>query len=134
VVQFDLARGDYVYTNVRNHGAYDGDTVWLDIDVGFHFWRMCLIGESGHPLSYRLLDIDAPELRPLVSRVSATASRDFLLDHLGPVRETGNVFIRTYLMVDEDNFGRCLAHLWMPDGTSINRLMIDSGHAVPYEH
>jgi endonuclease YncB( thermonuclease family) len=128
----DMRPGVYFYANVRNRGAYDGDTVYLDLDRGGYDWVMCLVGESSHPLSYRLLDIDAPELRPLVTRKVATEARDFLLAQMGPVGGTGNVMAQTYKSPGTDNFGRYLVHLWTPDGLSLNRLMIDSGHAVPY--
>lgn len=50
--------------------VYDGDTVSLILDLGMDQW----IG----PIYYRLLGIQAPEIRPLKTRKAGTAARDFL--------------------------------------------------------
>jgi len=123
----DLRPGMYLYANVTVLDAYDGDTVYLDIDKGFHDWRLSRLGGS-HPLSYRLLDIDAPELRPLVTRQAATEARDYLLALI----LSTPVLVATYRYTDTDNFGRYLVHIWLQDGTDVNRQMIESGHAVDY--
>lgn len=122
----DIRPGDYVYANVTCLGNYDGDTIYLDIDQGFHQWRRSRNHDGRPTTSYRLLDIDAPELRPLNTRAAGEAARDFL----------SGLVLGTPLLVktlqDPDNFGRYLVWIWLPDGTDVNRAMIASGHAVPY--
>lgn len=124
----DVNPGDYIFANVAVLGAFDGDTVYLDIDVGFHQHRDSRNLDGRTTTSYRLLDIDAPELRPLITRQAATEARDYLLGLIAGRR----LIVQT--LQDPDNFGRYLIHVWLPDGTSVNRAMIDSGHAVPYVH
>lgn len=131
-MMLDVQPGCYPYPNVIVRGAYDGDTVYLDLDRGMHDWCLSRAG-SRHPRSYRLLDIDAPELRPLVTRQAATEARDYLLSLLGPLDTEAQVIAQTYRAKDDDDFGRYLVHLWRAsDGLSINRAMIDSGHAVGF--
>lgn len=123
---FDLTPGRYVYSNVTGIDCYDGDTVYLDIDSGFHNHRQSMNSQGRLTLSYRLLDIDAPELRPLSTRAAGLAARDYLRSMVN-----GEALIVETLQ-DPDNFGRYLDRIWLPDGTDVNREMIDAGHAVPY--
>jgi endonuclease YncB( thermonuclease family) len=51
--------------------VYDGDTVTVDLDLGFHVWKR---GEK-----IRLAHIDAPELRG-ESQAEGKAAGDFLRD------------------------------------------------------
>jgi endonuclease YncB( thermonuclease family) len=72
--------------------------------------------------------LGAYELRPLITRQAATEARDYLLGLIAGRR----LIVQT--LQDPDNFGRYLILVWLPDGTSVNRAMIDSGHAAPYVH
>lgn len=125
-MNFDLNVGDYVYANVTALDTYDGDTVYLDIDKGFHDHRQSMNSVGRYTLSYRMLDIDAPEIRPLATRVTGTAARDFLRAMING----RPLIVRT--LQDPDSFGRYLVDLWLPDGTNVNQTMLDAGHAVPY--
>lgn len=123
----DVNPGDYLYPNVTCLGVYDGDTVYLDIDAGFHGWRRSRNSHGKLSLSYRLLDIDAPELRPLVTRAAGEAAREFLSSMVLGQR----LIVKT--LEDADNFGRYLVWIWLPDGTDVNGSMLAAGMAVPYQ-
>jgi micrococcal nuclease len=99
--------------------AYDGDTIRLDIDLGFGIWR--------HNEPIRLLGIDAPELgTPL-----GPAARDYLRDKL-PI---GAPLVIQTAKDKSDKYGRLLGVIWpgtAPIGASVNELLIHAGHARPY--
>jgi endonuclease YncB( thermonuclease family) len=122
----DLVPGEWFFQNVKVIGVYDGDTIYLDIDKGHHHHLDSRNSKGKPKLSYRLLDIDAPELKPLVTRQAGTEARDYLAALID-----GKAII-VKMLEDPDSFGRYLVWIWLPDGTDVNRLMLDSGHAVPY--
>lgn len=110
---------EYRATVVR---VIDGDSLYLDIDVGFNLTtRQCV----------RLLRINAPEMRG-ETREAGIRSKSYL-ESLLPLRQQGTLIIRTE---KDDSFGRYLAELLVTDGdgtvTNINQAMLDSGHAVEY--
>jgi micrococcal nuclease len=105
--------------------VHDGDTVVVDIDLGF--------STHATPIHIRMKGIDAPELRT----PEGVVARDFLKEQL-PVG--GWVIIKTervpMVKGDEpDKYGaRWLGVLFdVNTYASFNQLMIDSGHAVPYD-
>jgi micrococcal nuclease len=104
-------------------GVVDGDSVRLDVDLGFSIrQRMAL----------RLWGIDAPEIVG-ETRAAGEAARDFLRGLL-PV----GAKVRITTFKDKgDKYGRLLANVWLsavpaPDDASVNRRMLDAGHAVAY--
>lgn len=108
---------DYPATIVEGHdgtGAYDGDSIHIDIDLGF---RAHWIGLA------RLSGIDAPEL----PTPEGIAARDFL---------RGLLPVGTVVVVDSwelDKYGRPLLDVYRrSDGKWVNEEMLTSGHAVPY--
>ena len=98
---------------------WDGDTVRLDIDLGFGSWI--------HNQSVRLLDIDAPALRGETLE-EARESKEFLQ---GLLENAEDIVIQTRKSEDDDKYGRWLAYIWA-DGTLVNQEMIDEGHATCY--
>jgi micrococcal nuclease len=89
----------------------DGDTVVLDLDIGFHTWRR---GER-----YRLARINAPELKT----PEGPPARDHLISLLGtPLIATTS---------KADNYGRYLVELSV-GGVNLNDAMVADGFAVPY--
>lgn len=97
----------------------DGDTVWLEVDLGFRMKAA---------MDFRLYGIDSPEVvgPSKVAGLTAKAELERLLG-LGPLRvETSKA----------DKYGRWLAHLFvkLPDGSEldVNQSLIDGGFAVPY--
>jgi micrococcal nuclease len=97
--------------------AYDGDTVTLDVDVGF---------EVRHRIRCRLYGIDTPELRG-IERPEGLAARDWLRERL-PV---GTELTLRTIRDRTGKYGRYLAELWH-NGENINQELIEAGHAVPY--
>ena len=102
----------------------DGDTVDVDIDLGFGVW---LKDER-----VRIMGIDTPESRTAdpVEKVFGLASKKRLQELLG---ETG--ILKT--VIDKDGsdakgkFGRILGEIFC-DGDNINVAMCEASHAVEY--
>lgn len=100
--------------------VYDGDTVTVDIDLGFGMWMR---GQK-----VRLHGIDAPELRG-DELTEGRESRDYLsllvLDNV--------VMLRSY-KDKSGKYGRWLADLFLPgDELSVNQRMVADGKATPYQ-
>ena len=98
----------------------DGDTVDVDIDLGF--------GMSYKKQRVRMLGIDTPEsrTRDLVEKKFGKASKK----HLKNILEQGGIQLVSH---DKGKFGRILGELFIGDSSySINQQMIDEHHAVAY--
>lgn len=94
--------------------VYDGDTVTLNIDVGF----------STHRIEHcRLSRINAPELRG-DSKVMGIAARDYLRGLIPPGT---TVFVQT-IKDSQEKYGRYLAEIHCAAGC-VNDLMAHAGHA-----
>lgn len=94
----------------------DGDTIDLDIDLGFHTRVIKRI---------RLSFINAPERHTDLGK----RSKDFLLKN---IPEGSKVIIKTQLD-STDKYGRVLGEIFAPDQiSSINKLMVDGGFAEYY--
>lgn len=104
--------------------VHDGDTVALNIDLGFDH-LISARDWDGHPrLSCRVFGIDAPEL----STDAGKAARDFARTLL----PGGTVC--TVVSHGWDKYGgRFDGAITLPDGTDFAQRMIDAGHAVAYE-
>lgn len=92
--------------------VHDGDTIHLDIDLGFHTWRR---GER-----YRLARINAPELSTPEGRPAR--------DHLTLLLAAGPLVVTTS---KADNYGRYLVECSV-NGVNLNDAMLRDGFAVPY--
>lgn len=96
----------------------DGDTVHLEVDVGF---------SASIKMKIRLAGINAPEL----DTDAGKAARDYLSGLL-PIGS--NVFIRT-LKDRQEKYGRYLAYIYadsMNGSVCFNNLLVENGHAVTY--
>jgi len=104
--------------------VYDGDTVTVDLDLGFHVW---VRGEK-----IRLAHIDAPELQG-ETKAGGEAAGDFLRGLL--LNKT--VIIQTIKAPDgadkKEKFGRYLGVIWL-DGVNVNDLLVSKVHAVHREY
>ena len=103
----------------------DGDTVDVDIDLGFGVW---LKDER-----VRIMGIDTPESRTSdkVEKVFGTAAKNRLKELL----ENGGKLITTENKDGEDmkgKFGRILGDFRTPDGELVTDIMIAEGHCVAY--
>jgi micrococcal nuclease len=100
--------------------VYDGDTVTVDLDLGFHVWKR---GEK-----IRLAHIDAPELKG-ESQAEGKAAGDFLRDLV----LNKNVIIQTIKSSSgsdkQEKYGRYLGIIWL-DGVNVNDLLVNKGHAI----
>jgi len=98
----------------------DGDTVDVDIDLGFGVWL--------HKERVRLFGIDTPEsrTRDLEEKKYGLAAKAFLVKWTG----AGELTIKTHKDA-KGKFGRILGELWTFK-TNINQKMIDEHHAVKY--
>lgn len=105
--------------------AVDGDTVDVDIDLGFGVW---LRGER-----VRIMGIDTPESRTSnkVEKLFGIAAKKRLKELL----HNGGVLVTTEEKSGEDmrgKFGRILGDFKTPDGKLVTEVMIAEGHCVPY--
>jgi micrococcal nuclease len=90
----------------------DGDTLRLDIDLGFHIWR--------RNERYRLARINAPELK--------TPEGPPARDHLAQLLAAGPLIVTTS---KADNYGRWLVECVVND-VNLNDRMVADGFAVSY--
>lgn len=122
---------EYTGTLVR---VVDGDTVILslrrtivvDIDFGFYVKDKLSLDKTAE-VSFRLKGIDSPEIVG-ENKAKGIAAKAFLADLLvaKPLR---------VVSYKTDKYGRWLADIFIAvDGVekSVNQLMIEAGHAVPY--
>lgn len=94
--------------------VHDGDTVTLDIDLGWYLTSRQHI---------RVAHINAPELNTAAGKVSARRVQD-LLPPGTPVE---------LLSTGLDKYGRSLGMIMLPDGRDLGTIMLAEGLAVPYE-
>jgi len=105
--------------------SVDGDTVDVDIDLGFGVW---LRNER-----VRIMGIDTPESRTSneVEKLFGKAAKNRLKELL----HDGAVLVTTEEKNGEDargKFGRILGDFKLPDGRLVTEVMIAEGHCVPY--
>lgn len=100
----------------------DGDTVDVDIDLGFGVWM--------HKERVRLYGIDTPEsrTRDKVEKKYGLMSKQFVKDHM-PV---GSAQTLVTIKDATGKFGRILGKFKLEDGTILNELMIKKYYAVAY--
>lgn len=103
----------------------DGDTVDVDIDLGFGVW---LKDER-----VRIMGIDTPEsrTRDKVEKLFGTAAKNRLKELL----KNGGKLITTEDRHGEDmkgKFGRILGDFRVADGRLVTEIMIQEGHCVAY--
>ena len=108
---------DYQCTIVR---VVDGDTVDVDIDLGFDTWRCSE--------RIRLYGVDTPECRTRDAEEKAAGflAKEFVEDalHVG-----GTYRLQTK---EKGKFGRYLGTIYLTDDTSINAALVTEHLAVPY--
>jgi micrococcal nuclease len=117
----------YIY-KVRVIDVIDGDTVKVDLDLGFDMW---LNGQN-----IRLFGLDAPE-----SRTTDMVEKKFGLLTKAEVEKympVGSIQQMSSIMSERGKFGRILGEFLVKDPDSherfnLNRHLIDSKLAVPYD-
>jgi len=103
----------------------DGDTVDIDIDLGFGVWL--------RKQRVRMYGIDTPESRTkdLEEKKYGLAAKDFLTDMLN---DEAGITLKTHKDA-KGKFGRILGEFWRTTSfadKSINDYMIEKHHAVAY--
>ena len=100
----------------------DGDTVDIDIDLGFGVWL--------HKERVRIYGIDTPEsrTRDKEEKVFGKLAGAYLTKH---IKEAKRVTIKTEYEDAKGKFGRVLGQVWC-DGVNINAKMVSEGYAVAY--
>ena len=98
----------------KEKDIYDGDTITVIIDLGFHI-------EFGE-LTLRLYGINAPELRG-AEKEAGRRARDWLRRRL-----MGREFIVQTIRDRKGKYGRYLAVIWV-DGVNVNEEMVALGLA-----
>ena len=105
----------------------DGDTVDIDIDLGFGVWL--------HKERVRIYGIDTPEsrTRDLEEKKFGLMAKDFVKKFVkGDKRNIkSNIILRTQKYDAKGKFGRILGDI-IVDGTPLSDIMIKEHHAVPY--
>ena len=98
--------------------VYDGDTVTVDIDLGFDIIL--------HKQKIRLLRINAPEVRGS-QRQAGLKSRDALREKIG------SRWIKLKTQHDKKGkWGRWLGEIWLED-ECVNDWLLAEGHATEYK-
>ena len=114
----------YTY-NAKVIKITDGDSVRMDIDLGF---GVRLLGNSGRGMDIRLFGIDCPEARgrAKAQKAHGLLAKTFVQEHL-QVGETYQITTR-----ERGKFGRYLATICLSKRRTINDLLVKALLAVPY--
>ena len=102
----------------------DGDTIDVDIDLGFNVSLAKRV---------RLAGIDTPESRTkdLVEKAYGIQSKEWLKRKL---EFANNIIIKTELPDSTEKYGRILGYLYIDENSkSLNQSMIDEGYAWEYD-
>jgi micrococcal nuclease len=98
----------------------DGDSIILDIDLGFGLWI--------HGESIRLFGVDCPECRSRdpEEKAAGLAAKDFVK---GLLHDGGTYTLTTK---EKGKFGRYLGVIQLTDKTSVNGALVKERFAVAY--
>lgn len=113
----------YIYRVRQVHKVVDGDTIDVDIDLGF---------DVSLAKRVRLAGVDTPESRTKdeVEKKLGLESKDWLKNRLQFAK---NIIIKTELPDSTEKYGRILGWLYINDETSsLNEQMIQEGYAWSY--
>jgi micrococcal nuclease len=112
---------EYKY-NVKIKKVVDGDTVDIDIDLGFGVWL--------HKERVRIMGIDTPEsrTRDKVEKLFGLASKQRLRDLL-PIGSMQVLVVEEYDA--KGKFGRILGDFEIEDKMA-TEILVEEGHAVAY--
>lgn len=97
--------------------VYDGDTITVDIDLGFNVWKMAE--------KIRLYGIDTPEIRG-EEREDGLIAKDWLESKI-----KGKEIILETVKDRSGKYGRMLGIIWY-DGDCINDLLVEEELAEVY--
>ena len=110
--------------NAKVIRVYDGDTIWVDIDLGFGVWMK--------NQSIRLKGINTPEVRGS-EKIKGRVSRDRLIELLESAERDSSVTIQTTKTKQRGKYGRILGEIFIEnEERSLNQILLDEGLAVEY--
>lgn len=104
--------------NARCTQVYDGDSITVDIDLGFNHWML--------NQKIRLFGINTPEVRG-AERLSGLIARD----RLRGLIEGRDIILASH-RDRAGKYGRWLGTIYIDD-ININKLLLDEGLATIYE-
>lgn len=108
----------YEYTALVRR-VYDGDTITVDIDIGFGIWM--------HDQKIRLADINTPEIRG-AEKVEGLKARDWLRNRI-----LNKVVMLHTIKDKKGKYGRWLGRIYLPDSVlCVNYEMVELGLAKMY--
>jgi micrococcal nuclease len=107
---------DYKYKGLVN-SVFDGDTLNMDIDLGFGVWL--------RNQKIRLYGINAPELKGL-TKEAALKSKSRLTELV-----LGKQIIIETIQDKKEKYGRWLGKIFVRD-LLINKVLVSEGFAVPF--
>lgn len=96
----------------------DGDTLVVSVDVAVPL----LAFEGTVTRHLRFFGVNAPEMKTPAGK----AAKVFVEAAVAKAKR-----VEVEPVQASDDFGRLLAHVWL-DGDSLGKLLLDSGHAVPF--
>jgi micrococcal nuclease len=102
----------------------DGDTIEVDIDLGFNVWLS--------NVKVRLYGINAPETRTknLEEKKLGNLSKKFIKQYC-PLKS--KITIETFIKKSNEKYGRILGIIKIENNEkSLNQLLLDNKLAVPY--
>lgn len=111
----------YEYSVKKINKVVDGDTIDVDIDLGFSITYSSRV---------RLAGIDTPESRtkdPFEKKLGVEA-KEWLKNALA---NANKIIIKTELPDSSEKYGRILGYLYVDD-VNLNMAMIDQGYAWGY--
>jgi micrococcal nuclease len=102
----------------------DGDTIDVDLDLGF---------EIHYKVRIRFLGINAPEsrTRDLEEKALGLAAKDFVSRWL--LESAGNHPVIETSLDKKGKYGRVLGRILNDEGVCLNDVLIEEGHATPYD-
>jgi micrococcal nuclease len=104
--------------NAKLDRVVDGDTIDALVDLGFDTWKKVRI---------RMMGMNAPEsrTRDLEEKKLGLAAKDRLIEMLGD----GEFTLQSHGV---GKYGRCLGEIFRESDVSLNRQLINEGHATEY--
>jgi len=127
----ELQQLHYIYKVVKVVKVVDGDTIDVQIDLGFHIY---------HTVRLRFARINTPEIhgpKAKVEREAGLKAKQFVEDYLYTAeKEQRPIYVQTK-KDRKGNYGRYLAEIWIYDAASnkfvnLNDLLLAEGLAKPY--
>ena len=113
----------YEYRVKKLLNVVDGDTIDVDIDLGFDISLMKRV---------RMAGIDTPESRTSdkFEKTLGLEAKEYLKKH---IKDATTIVIKTELPDSSEKYGRILGWVYVDGGTkSINETMIEDGYAWGY--